>query len=246
MPYLSRIPVNPMRRRSQALLGNPQIVHSEILNALPVQPVQERTLWRREAVADADGHPRRVDLIVLSQTEPSWDEVITEYGWPGTQEGQALVRDYAPVLSHLQLGREFAFRVTANPSSVTHQPESASASQGVQLSRGRGVRVGHRSAPHQMDWFIQRATGEDTRWGFTVGHRIAPRVRLVGREHINFRKSRQGPSVTLDIATFEGVLQITDAPRFREVLLGGLGRGKAYGCGLLTLARPGSGRVVAG
>ena len=246
MPYLSRIPLNPMRRRSQALLGNPQIIHSEILNSLPTQPVRERTLWRREVVKDADGNQRRVNLIVLSQTQPSWAEVVNKYGWPDTPEGEALVRDYDPALSHVQLGRELAFRVTANPSSVTHQPKRTSSAQEVHLSKGRGVRVGQRSAPHQLDWFLQRATGEDTPWGFTVGDRLTPSVSLVGREHVSFRKHREGPWVTLDTATFEGVLRITDVARFHEVLLGGLGRGKAYGCGLLTVAKPGSGRVVVG
>lgn len=246
MPYLSRIPLNPMRRRSLALLENPQLIHAEILNALPTQPVRERTLWRREVVGDADGRQRRVNLIVLSQTQPSWAEVVNEYGWPDTQEGEALVRDYDRALSHVQLGRELAFRVTANPSSVTHEPKRTSSPQAVQLSKGRGVRVGHRSAPHQLDWFLQRAAGEDTPWGFTVGDRLTSSVRLVGRERISFRKHRQGPWVTLDTATFEGVLRVTDVSRFREVLLGGLGRGKAYGCGLLTVAKPGGGHVVVG
>lgn len=246
MPYLSRIPLNPMRRRSQPLLGSPQLIHSEILNALPTQPVRERTLWRREVVQDADGHQRRVNLIVLSQTPPSWAEVVNEYGWPDTQEGEPQVRDYEPALSHVQLGRELAFKVTANPSSITHEPDRPSSTQEVQLSKGRGVRVGHRSAPHQLDWFLQRAAGEDAPWGFTVGDRSTPSVRLVGREHISFRKYREGPWVTLDTATFEGILRVTDVSRFREVLLGGLGRAKAYGCGLLTVAKPGSGRVVGG
>jgi CRISPR system Cascade subunit CasE len=246
MPYLSRIPLNPMRRRSQALLSSPQLIHAEILNALPTQPVRERTLWRREVVQDAQGTQRRVNLIVLSQTQPSWAEVVVQYGWPGTEEGEALVRDYEPLLARVQLGRELAFKVTANPSSVTHKPESLSSPQEIQLSKGRGVRVGHRSAPHQLDWFLQRADTESAAWGFTVGERGMPSVLLVGRERLRFRKRREGPWVTLDTATFEGVLRVTDVARFREVLLDGLGRGKAYGCGLLTVARPGGRRVVAG
>lgn len=43
--------------------------------------------------------------------------------------------------------------------------------------------------------------------------------------------------VTLAVAEYEGVLQITDLEAFKSMLVNGLGRGKAYGCGLLTLAR---------
>ena len=44
--------------------------------------------------------------------------------------------------------------------------------------------------------------------------------------------------VTLGVATFEGVLEVTDPEALRRVLIYGIGRGKAYGCGLMTLARP--------
>ena len=37
-------------------------------------------------------------------------------------------------------------------------------------------------------------------------------------------------------AQFDGVLRITDVELFRKSLLSGMGRGKAYGMGLLTLA----------
>lgn len=39
--------------------------------------------------------------------------------------------------------------------------------------------------------------------------------------------------------TFEGVLTITEAELFRKALIDGIGRAKAYGCGLMTLARIG-------
>jgi len=246
MTFLSRVPVNPMRRRSQELLGNPQLIHAQILNALPNQPAQERTLWRREIVQDASRTGRRVDLLVLTQTPPSWAEVVGEFGWPDTDEGQGLVRDCAPILGDVALGRDYAFRVTANPTSITHSPQGRAAGVDMVPLTGRGVRVGHRTAPHQLDWFLARTVGAETPWGFSLGDPTAPMVRIVGREQLKFRKHKGGPLVTLDTATFEGVLRVSDVARFREVLLGGIGRGKAYGCGLLTIARPGVERVVAG
>jgi CRISPR system Cascade subunit CasE len=38
------------------------------------------------------------------------------------------------------------------------------------------------------------------------------------------------------VAVFEGVLQISDESLFKAALTNGIGRAKAYGCGLLTLA----------
>ena len=41
--------------------------------------------------------------------------------------------------------------------------------------------------------------------------------------------------VSLLAVTYEGVLQVTDADLFRQTLTRGIGRGKAYGQGLLTV-----------
>jgi CRISPR system Cascade subunit CasE len=38
---------------------------------------------------------------------------------------------------------------------------------------------------------------------------------------------------------FVGNLQVTEPERMRQSVLDGIGRGKAYGCGLITLGSPG-------
>ena len=50
-------------------------------------------------------------------------------------------------------------------------------------------------------------------------------------------RSRNAHQVSLYTVTYEGILKITDVGLFRETLLKGIGRGKAYGCGMLTVAR---------
>lgn len=243
MAYLSRVPINPMRRDAQWLLGSPQRLHASVLSALPRQPAEERTLWRRDDVLDVVGTCRRVDLLVLTQTQPSWAGIVEKYGWPDTDAGAAQVRDYSPVLDFVQLGRELAFRICANTSSVSHDVTKPSPSQAASLGKGRAVRLGHRSVGHQLGWFLERAAGDGDTWGFSVGEVEAPNLTLVERGSLDFRKG--GHRVRLSTATFEGVLRITDTARFAAVLLNGMGRGKAYGCGLLTVARPGRGHVVA-
>ncbi|GAA2774561.1 type I-E CRISPR-associated protein Cas6/Cse3/CasE [Streptomyces lavendulae] len=47
-------------------------------------------------------------------------------------------------------------------------------------------------------------------------------------------------TVTLDIVDYEGTLTVTDPALLAQTLLAGIGSGKAYGCGMLTLARPAS------
>lgn len=51
------------------------------------------------------------------------------------------------------------------------------------------------------------------------------------------RKSRSGMAVTITASDVTGVATITDADRAREAVLRGVGRARAYGCGLVSLAR---------
>lgn len=46
-----------------------------------------------------------------------------------------------------------------------------------------------------------------------------------------------GRPVSLLSVTFEGFLTVTDADLFRCTLTEGIGRGKAYGMGMLTVVR---------
>ncbi|MDO0929777.1 MobF family relaxase [Streptomyces sp. TG1A-8] len=48
--------------------------------------------------------------------------------------------------------------------------------------------------------------------------------------------SRQDKPVTVVTVTFEGRLEVTDPDALRRALTQGIGRARAYGCGLLTLA----------
>ncbi len=116
MPYLSRIWLNPLRRGAQRLLTDPHVVHAAVLGSLPQQPVQERTLWRLEPEA------HRAALLVLTHSRPSWEHVVEQAGWPGSDDPQALVSDYAPLLARIVTGREFAFRLRANTVSSTKTP----------------------------------------------------------------------------------------------------------------------------
>ncbi|MCE7081877.1 type I-E CRISPR-associated protein Cas6/Cse3/CasE [Streptomyces sp. ST2-7A] len=52
---------------------------------------------------------------------------------------------------------------------------------------------------------------------------------------------KPGP-VTMVTATFDGRLEVTDPDALRRTLTLGLGRGRAYGCGLMTLAPTGAPR----
>ncbi|WP_250292184.1 type I-E CRISPR-associated protein Cas6/Cse3/CasE [Frankia sp. CiP1_Cm_nod1] len=245
MPYLSRIWLNPLRPRAQGLLRSPQKMHAAVLGGLSRQPITERVLWRLET-----SQPHRAELLVLTESTPSWEHIVEQAGWPHSDEPQALVRDYQPLLDRVDNGREFRFRLRANPVSATRSPSSPSAAQKEQLARprARGVRVPHRTAGHQITWLTARID----HWGFTVIDvaGTGPALHLSARERLTFHKKTGDDGeagsrrVVLSTATFDGAVRVTDPQRARHTLLHGVGPGKAYGCGLLTLAPLGPPSVV--
>jgi CRISPR system Cascade subunit CasE len=262
MPYLSKIRINPLRHKGRQLLGNPHIAHAMITGGVAVQPVTERILWRIDAA-----NPRQPDLLVLTQSKPDWSHIVEQAGWPHAEGEHALVRDYEPLLRHLAVGREYAFRLTANPVQNTINPLKPSEQHRDQRGKGRtrGFRVPHTTVAHQTAWLVRKLPD----LGFTIpeilpdqptpAHEPAdpdatpsatstvPAVHdlvITAREQLSFAKNTTytGPRVNLVTATYEGRLRVTDVQMLRERLLSGIGPAKAYGCGLLTLAPLPTGR----
>lgn len=91
--------------------------------------------------------------------------------------------------------------------------------------------MAHVTATQQLAWLLDRAD----RIGVSLGTDENPSAQVVGREVRRFR--RRGSTVTLGTATYAGQLTVTSADALRSALTGGIGRAKAYGCGLMTLAR---------
>lgn len=236
MAFLSRIYLNPLRRSAQRLIASPQAMHAAVLGGLARQPVTERVLWRLET---AD--PHRAVLYVVTASRPNWNHLVESAGWPDADGGAAAVKAYDPFLASLAKGQRFAFRVKANPTTATKRPVRPTVSQQEALKKttARGVVVGERTARAQLDWFLRRTE----RWGFDVEPDAEglPQLRIIERGRLSFVRSPQGSArcrVVMDTATFEGILVVVDPEVLRRVLTHGVGRGKAYGCGLVTLARP--------
>ena len=58
------------------------------------------------------------------------------------------------------------------------------------------------------------------------------------KQTYHFKKNGTRP-VTLLAVTYEGILQVTDPEAFKALLCEGVGRGKAYGLGLMTIIHRG-------
>lgn len=93
-------------------------------------------------------------------------------------------------------------------------------------SAGKRVPIKGRDAIEK--WFVERSAEN---WGFS-----APAQSLqVGQVNVQQFKGKHGNHITLSQAQLTGLLEVTDEARFRESFARGIGRGRAFGCGLLQI-----------
>lgn len=212
--FLSRCQVNPVSRGGRKLLGSPQAMHAAVMSAFHEGTIDpgRRVLWR------VDERRSGAFLYVVSGGEPDFRHIIEQAGWPTTQTWD--IRDYDLLLNRLVVGQTWQFRLTANPThAVRLDPNS------------RSKRLAHVTVAQQLDWLTSRASQLGVSLTTAKGESTAV---VVGRESRTFR--RGNGQVTIARATYEGRLVIEDVDALRTALVTGIGRAKAYGCGLLTLA----------
>ena len=193
----------------------PNIVHGILSAAFPGKrnELSNENLWRIDSLGDS-----RV-LIIVSTSPPDITEIVRKIGANKLSAGDSEEKtdadktlDYAPFLRQISDGQAWRFRVCANP--VEHKKQTP--------SDKRGKIFALRSIEEQLEWLNRQ--GEKS--GFSVKG-----CAIINDSWIAFNKVR------IRAVTYDGVLTVTDADAFRTVLSQGIGRGKAYGCGLLTVAR---------
>ena len=79
------------------------------------------------------------------------------------------------------------------------------------------------------EWLASRAPS----WGFHLP--VEPEVGAY-RQHA--LPKDKGRSIRFSSVDYEGLLEVTDPRRLIETLAHGVGRAKAFGCGLMLLRRP--------
>ena len=77
-----------------------------------------------------------------------------------------------------------------------------------------------------VEWFASKAPS----WGFEL---VIEQLEVHSMHVAQFEK--KGQLVTLGQATLTGLLHVRDATRFAQSFMRGIGRGKAFGCGLLQI-----------
>ena len=211
--YLSRIVLDTKLRVTMAALASPNRMHGAVESCF--QGEKQRNLWRIDWLSG------QCYLLIASAQRPDMAGRATQFGSQMAGESKA----YDPLLAKVKDGQGWHFRLCANPvHSATGEQQSGGA---------RGKVYAHVTQLQQKQWLMDRAE----KHGFALD---PDGFEVVHSQWLRFRKGREPThEVSLLRVTFEGLLRVIDAERFKETLITGIGREKAYGCGLLTITSSG-------
>ena len=246
--YLTKMILNPRSNRVRAEVGNPQELHKTISNAFPAivnspdLPKHERKTPRNEYNIlhrlDIVRHRGKAFLLVQSEVEPDWN-FLSPDDYADELETKEISENYEAIENGITL----VFRLQANPTKrIGKSDEKAKDRFKPAENKTIRRRVELRTDEERFEWLARQ--GE--KGGFKIADlKINPAVRNVisAKEgKIEFRKyegkdADGKKTLTFGSVVFEGVLTVTDPEKFREALRCGIGQGKAYGFGLLSVAK---------
>lgn len=208
--YLSQLILNDRDRKVRHDLSNIHNLHRSIMQAFPdLEPLpdDEQKRVRADWQILFRLEPDSNVLLVQSELEPDWGKL------PLTYLTQKQCKPFQPEPSQFPVDRLLRFRLKANPSKRDKETRKT---------------VGLYYQPDQEAWFARQAAQH----GFSVeGLDIIPSANLWGA------KAKGQPQIKIHTALFQGVLKVQDPALFVQAVRQGIGKGKSYGCGLLSLQR---------
>lgn len=249
--YFSKLNLNPRSRDVRRDLADCQQLHRTLLSAFPKA---ESDAARKEFGllfrVETNLRLGTVNVLVQSKAQPDWTKLPSDR----TGEPYNLQADCKAAFEHykqLSDGMHLRFRLRANPVRRVLRPRDKVKNEDLLI----GKRVNLQTEEEQLEWLQRKGevkinNGKKEGGGFRLHHvqirtdtsnnieipnvSTQSEIKLSGwrtnprtgkRDHLRFGS-----------VLFEGELEITDAEQFCQALRDGIGTGKAYGFGLLSIA----------
>lgn len=246
--FLSRLILNPHSRQVMNEMAHPYEMHRTLMRAFPRARDESQCKARGEFGvlfrADVDDVAGVVKVYVQSRIKPDWSFLKgLDYLSADAEVPRCEFKDVMPACRTIQKGQILSFRLRANPTKRIWKVTKG----GPEL---KGKRVGLLHEEDQIDWLMRK--GQEREKGRPGGFAILQkkvndeigqerhvfRVSVCGEGKQKGRKREAGLGhVTTHLAVlFDGLLEITDTNAFLDTLVSGIGPGKAFGFGLLSVA----------
>lgn len=206
--FLSRVSLNLYNRNTMRAFNSPSIFHGAIENCFSGE--RKRNLWRIDKVQN------QYYMLILSETEPEFSMFYSQF-----QPYSVEMKSYDKLLERIKLGDKWHFRITANPTRYVVNKENG--------QRQRGNLLACLGVDCQKKWLMEKSVKN----GFVLSNDSFD-ITQSSWKHFYKKESRR---VSILSVTYEGILTISNEELFKNALINGIGRGKAYGMGLLTIMR---------
>ena len=224
--YLTKLNLNPRNNLVRKCLGDCHKLHSLVMQGFPNVDGEKAEVRKKFGVLhrlEVDAKLGTISLLVQSAFKPVWnftDDVLLDDGFSQKEIGQ--------IYSLLPNETELMFRIRANPTKCV-------SAKNMDFAKFVGKRVELRTEEDQIEWLKRK--GEQHGFRLTTV-KVNSEVENVaatpnGKVFGNHKKGK----LTFNSVVFDGNLKITDAEKFKETLIHGIGQGKAYGFGLLSIAK---------
>jgi len=163
----------------------------------------------------------RAVILVQSAVKPDWDYAFQNAGF--LLAAPAEVKLYEPGFA---AGQRLRFRLAANPTRKLSQHSRERDGKPVAVKWiGKRVPV---PADQLHRWLARQAVAA----GFSIDNEST----TVQAGYIFVSETRDSKGQRLRSVRYEGILAVTDPVKFRNTLVRGIGPGKAFGFGLLSVA----------
>ncbi len=226
MTYLSRLECNPRSRQVRSDMADCHSLHQRVLSAFPQAPdgVNAREHFGVLHRLEVDGHTGCMSLLVQSRMAPDWSQLPPDYLDRRHARTNPECKQIDTPYAGLSTGQHLVFRLRANPTKRVSDSVDP---------RWNGKRVDLHTDEERLDWLRRKGEqGSFTLLDVTASANV-PDVRQRDTKQIG---KRLGTDLTFQSVLFEGKLQVIDPDVFRQALTQGIGSGKAYGFGLLSIA----------
>jgi CRISPR system Cascade subunit CasE len=175
-----------------------------------------------QAFPDENRENSRAEWNILFRQELDSDVILVqsdadaEPDWTQLPEGYLanhVSKPFELQASQLKPGQVFQFRLKANPS---------------KRDKASGKLIGMFHRPDQEVWLTRKGTQS----GFEI-----ETVDVIPTPNLYGTKAKGTSPIKIFTVLYQGTLQVSDPILFVEAIRQGVGRGRSYGCGLLSIAK---------
>ncbi|MFF2557963.1 type I-E CRISPR-associated protein Cas6/Cse3/CasE [Nocardia sp. NPDC058058] len=204
---LARIRLNLHHRAVNRDLRDATEMHRTLMKLVP-DGLGDSARMRSGLLYRIDVSENATTLLVQASSALTADRLPDGYG-------ELEVKDLRPMFAALRPGLGVRYRIAVNPAKRARLP--------IEEKNKRGSIV-PLSGPDADQWWTRRAAEAGLQLKSLLPTPLDPARR------------RSGPPLRHSLVRYDGTATVTDPAALTTAILSGIGRGKPYGAGLLTLA----------